>query len=138
MIPHQMFLIPRIFFDIFVIFDTVECHLAETVVICNISPVLVFKKKKDLSKHLPFTLSQTRKRKGKEKKNKKTSHLPIHNKLHQPPRLLRIMHLRPPLDAIFGHQIFRQRRRNAIHMHAIFLVCQTGFFVAQNRQAEIA
>lgn len=42
MIPHQMFLIPRIFFDIFVIFDTVECHLAETVVICNISPVFVF------------------------------------------------------------------------------------------------
>lgn len=132
MIPHQVFLIPRIFFDIFVIFDTVECHLAETVVICNISPVFFF----TLAKcNNPFSLPPEPKRKGKKKE---ISHLPIHNKLHQPPRLLRIMHLRPPLDAILGHQIFRQRRRNAIHMHAIFLVCQTGFFVAQNRQAEIA
>lgn len=68
MIPHQMFLIPRIFFDIFVIFDTVECHLAETVVICNISPVFFLKK--NISKHLPFTLSQTKKKKeGKRKEN---------------------------------------------------------------------
>lgn len=43
MIANQMFLIPGVLFDIFVVFNTVECHLAEAVVICNISPVLVFR-----------------------------------------------------------------------------------------------
>lgn len=75
MIPHQMFLIPRIFFDIFIIFDTVECHLAETVVICNISPVL-FLKKRTLAKcnnpFFPFLPFQTKKEKVKRKKKRKS------------------------------------------------------------------
>ena len=37
-ITNQMFLIPRVLLDVLVVFNAVERHLAEAVIICNVSP----------------------------------------------------------------------------------------------------